>query len=233
MLPRKYRNGLPMPPEIYGGYNSVNPIYFAIVENKEKGKIKHVFTDIPVIVDCSGKVDEYIKERFGQDAKILKYIYKYQLIKLNGQMCYITGASEQNNACQFIANKKFEKLLWLVDNKNNDIKINFNEYKSIIKEFIGYYTIKLRRFYPLFEKVADALDLIKDNRLSGMNEDDQIDLIKKMLILTSSEPKIIKLQTTDGDENSFGRLRYKVDPDEVVWIDRSITGLRERSHKGV
>ena len=234
MLPQKYRNGQPMPPDLYGGYASCNPAYYAIVEHVEKGKIKHTFTDVPVIADCAGRVEEYIKENFGQDAKILKYVYKFQLIEYKGQLCYITGSMELNNACQLTVNKKYEKLLWLVDQgKREQIKADFNVYAPLIFEFLSYYATKLRKHYPIVAKFAAVIDWIKTEKLQSMTADEQIDLLKKMMTLTAPGPGLIRLQTNAGKEEPFGRLSFNIYPDKAEWIFRSITGLRESSHKGV
>ncbi len=234
MLPQKYRNGQPMPPEVYGGYTSCNPAYFAIIEHIEKGKKKHSFAEIPVITDCAGKVDEYIKENFGKDAKVLKYVYKFQLIEYKGQLCYITGSMELNNACQLTVHKKYEKLLWLVDQgKNEEINVNFSIYAPLIAEFLSYYATKLRKHYPIVAKFADVIEWIKTEKLQSMTADEQIDLLKKMMTLTAPGPGIIRLQTNAGKEEPFGRLSFNIYPDKAVWIFRSITGLRENSHNGV
>lgn len=234
LIPQKYYSGQPMPPEIYGGYSSRKPAYYAIVEHTEKGKTKHSFAEIPVIVDCAGKSDEYIAETFGKDARVIRYIYKYQLIEYKGQLCYITGTMELNNARQLTVNKKFERLLWLLEqDKTDEIKSKTDEYDPLIKEFIVYYAGKLRKFYPIVAKFADVLDWIITEKFNDMTAEEKISLIKKMMILTAPGPGVIRLQTQAGKEEPFGRLSFNIYPDEVVWIDRSITGLRERSHKGV
>lgn len=234
LIPQKYRNGNPLPPDIYGGYSSRKPAYYAIVEHTEKGEKKHSFAEIPVIVDCAGKTEEYVVETFGRDAKILRYIYKYQLIEYKGQLCYITGVMELNNARQLTVNKKYERLLWLVDqDKTDEIKTKIVEYDPIIKEFIGYYTKKLRRFYPIVAKFADVLDWITAEKFDSMTIEEKTGLIKKMISLTAPGPGVIRLQTQTGKEEPFGRLSFNIYPDKATWFDRSITGLRERSHKGV
>lgn len=234
LVPQKYRNGKPMPTEIYGGYSSVKPAYYAIIEHTQRGKKKYSFTSVPVIVDCAKSVDEYIAENFGKDARVVRFVYKYQLIKYKGQLCYITGTMELNNAQQLTVNKKYEKLLWLIDqNKKDEIVNNFEDYSDIIKEFIPYYMAKLKKFYPIVEKFSEVLDWILNEKLNTMPEEEQIELIKKMLTLTSAGPGQIKMQTKSGKEAPFGRLSFNIYPDEVEWINRSITGLCENSHKGV
>ena len=234
LMPQKYRNGQPMPTEVYGGYSSRKPAYYAIVEHTEKGETKHSFAEIPVIVDCAGKTDEYVAETFGRDAIALRYIYKYQLIEYKGQLCYITGAMELNNARQLTVNKKYERLLWLVDqDKTDEIKVKIVEYDPVIKEFIAYYAEKLRKFYPIVAKFADVLDWITAEKLDSMTVEEKAGLLKKMMTLTAPGPGVVRVQTNAGKEEPFGRLSFNIFPDKVTWIDRSITGLRENSRKGV
>lgn len=234
LIPQKYRNGNPLPPDIYGGYSSRKPAYYAIVEHTEKGEKKHSFAEIPVIVNCLGSIDKYIKENFGKDAKVLKYVYKFQLIEYKGQLCYITGVMELNNARQLTVNKKYERLLWLVEqDKIDEIKADTEYYDLLIKEFISYYSGKLRRFYPIVAKFADVLDWITAEKFDSMTIEEKTGLIKKMITLTAPGPGVIRLQTQAGKEEPFGRLSFNIYPDKAIWFDRSITGLRERSHKGV
>lgn len=234
LIPQKYRNGNPLPPDIYGGYSSRKPAYYVIVEHTEKGEKKHSFAEIPVIVNCLGSIDKYIKENFGKDAKVLKYVYKFQLIEYKGQLCYITGVMELNNARQLTVNKKYERLLWLVEqDKIDEIKADTEYYDLLIKEFISYYSGKLRRFYPIVAKFADVLDWITAEKFDSMTIEEKTGLIKKMITLTAPGPGVIRLQTQAGKEEPFGRLSFNIYPDKAIWFDRSITGLRERSHKGV
>ena len=58
-------------------------------------------------------------------------------------------------------------------------------------------------------------------------------LIKDMLTVTQTGAGRIDLEKKYGG-GTYGRMDGKVIlPDEVTWIDRSITGLRERVRKGV
>lgn len=234
LMPQKYRNGKPMPPEIYGGFSSRKPAYYAIVEYEKKGQKKYSFTEIPVIVDCADNVENFIKNEYGASAKVVRYVYKFQLIEYKGQRCYITGKMELNNACQLIVDGKFEKLIWLVEhNALSEIEASFDKYQKVIEEFIPYYSGKLRKYYPIVAKFADILDWIASQKLQSMTAKQQVELVKKMISLTAPGPGVIKIETAEGKEEPVGRLCFNIFPEQVTWIDRSITGLRERVRKGV
>lgn len=234
LMPQKYRNGKPMPPEIYGGFSSRKPAYYAIVEYEKKGQKKNAFAEIPVIVDCADNVENFIKNEYGASAKVVRYVHKFQLIEYKGQRCYITGKMELNNACQLIVDGKFEKLIWLVEhNALSEIEASFDKYQKVIEEFIPYYSGKLRKYYPIVAKFADILDWIASQKLQSMTAKQQVELVKKMISLTAPGPGVIRVETETGKEEPFGRLNFNIFPDQVTWIDRSITGLRERVRKGV
>ena len=234
LMPQKYRNGKPMPPEIYGGFSSRKPAYYAIVEYEKKGQKKYAFAEIPVIVDCADNVENFIKNEYGASAKVVRYVHKFQLIEYKGQRCYITGKMELNNACQLIVDGKFEKLIWLVEhNALSEIEASFDKYQKVIEEFIPYYSGKLRKYYPIVAKFADILDWIASQKLQSMTAKQQVELVKKMISLTAPGPGVIRVETETGKEEPFGRLNFNIFPDQVTWIDRSITGLRERVRKGV
>ena len=234
LMPQKYRNGKPMPPEIYGGFSSRKPAYYAIVEYEKKGQKKYAFAEIPVIVDCADNVENFIRNEYGASAKVVRYVYKFQLIEYKGQRCYITGKRELNNACQLIVGGKFEELIWLVEhNALSEIEASFDKYKKVIEEFIPYYSGKLRKYYPIVAKFADILDWIASQKLQSMTAKQQVELVKKMISLTAPGPGVIRVETETGKEEPFGRLNFNIFPEQVTWIDRSITGLRERVRKGV
>ena len=82
-------------------------------------------------------------------------------------------------------------------------------------------------------KFADILDWIASQKLQSMTAKQQVELVKKMISLTAPGPGVIKIETAEGKEEPVGRLCFNIFPEQVTWIDRSITGLRERVRKGV
>ena len=82
-------------------------------------------------------------------------------------------------------------------------------------------------------KFADVLDWITAEKLDSMTVEEKAGLLKKMMTLTAPGPGVVRVQTNAGKEEPFGRLSFNIFPDKVTWIDRSITGLRENSRKGV
>ena len=237
LIPQKYRNGKPMPPEIYGGYTNENDAYYVAVdcgEGKGKKYKRYRLVGIPVIVECSGNADEYVKANCGKGARILFPVYKYQMVKFNGQRCYIAGDSELQNATQLIIDSCYERLLWLCDKQTQNVSVKDRELiDRKTREFIDYYCAKIDKFFPEYARFATVLRNIAGEHLEHMTWEEKRKLIKDMLTVTQTGAGRIDLEKKYGG-GTYGRMVGKVIlPDEVTWIDRSITGLRERVRKGV
>lgn len=237
LIPQKYRNGKPMPPEIYGGYSNENDEYYVAVdcgEGKGKRYTRYRLIGIPVVVNVSNEVDKYIKSVCGQNAKVLFPVYKYQLIDFNGQRCCVVADSELQNATQLIVAPCYEKLLWICSQEEQ--KITEKQIETINEQtarFIEYYCSKIDRFYPEFARFAKTLRNIVTKHLVDMTWQEKRKLVNDMLTVTQANSGRIDLDKKLGG-GTFGRLSGKtILPDEVTWIDRSITGLHERVRKGV
>lgn len=237
LIPQKYRNGEPMPTEIYGGYSNENDAYYVAVdcgEGKGKRYNRYRLIGIPVVVHQARNIDGYIGTVCGQNAKVLFPVYKYQLIEFNGQKCYIAGDSEVQNATQLIVDPQYEKLLWICSKEEN--RISPKEIEKIVEQtprFIEHYCSKIDRFFPEFAKFASVLRNIAAEKLDDMEWGAKRKLINDMLVVTQAGAGRIDLDKKLGG-GSYGRLSGKtILPDKVKWIDRSITGLHERVRKGV
>ncbi len=237
LIPQKYRNGKPMPPDIYGGYSNENDVYYVAVdcgEGKGKRYARYRLIGIPVMADVSGEVDKYIKSVCGQNAKVLFPVYKYQLIEFNGQRCCVVADSEIQNATQLIVAPCYEKLLWICSQEEQKItEKQIETVKEQTARFIEYYCSKIDRFYPEFDRFASALRNAVAEHLDGMTWQEKRKLINDMLTVTQANSGRIELDKKLGG-GTYGRMdRKKIFTEDTIWIDRSITGLRERVRKGV
>lgn len=258
LMPQKCKGGEPMPAEIYGGYSSVKPAYYAIVEYKKgKGKnikVKYALEGIPVYIVYKEKRDadavaDYLKAIYGESARLLKKVYKYQKVIVDGQLCYIAGAAELNNATELYVDSKYEKMLYAIEkddynelNKHYQIETdnidnaetmdggditakrdNIN-YDHLMKEFIEHYNYIIRKRMPLYSKFADKLDEILEKYYSDMTLNDKVGLIKNMLTVANTGAGRFDLDKKYGG-GTYGRLARAIYPDEIKYIDDSCTGL--------
>lgn len=241
LLPLKAKNGIEMPSNVYGGYSNENSAYFAIVKyekiSKTKKETKFVLSQIPlqkVVLSKSKEnaVQEYIISKYGESAKIIRLVHKFQLLKLNGHKCYLTGENEVNNAVELIIDSRFEKLLYQIEN-NNIRKLQEDESKTVedIKAFILHYNDKIRKFMPLYSKFADKLDEILQKHFDNMSFENKLKLVKDMLVVANTGAGRVALDKSIGG-GEYGRLSGKtIYPNEVEWINNSRTGLYSSVNK--
>ena len=241
LIPLKSHNGEDMPTEFYGGYSSLSPAYFIAVRYMKKGKVKYAFGNVPVKVAINGAaaVDKYVKEMYGEEAKVVRKIYKYQLINYEGQLCYISGTKEQQNATEIYVAPKFEELLWLVEKGKVDILSGkpdkdgeIKDFNGLIKEFIPHICFIIRKKLPLYANLADKLEQIEREYLDEMTMEEKVKLLSDVMKVCCSGSGVINIDKKFGGE-PFGRLCKTIDPEQVEWVDMSLTGLYTRTTKGV
>lgn len=270
-IPLRYvtdRNGIkrPLPPELYGNYEGENDAYSLFV-TFEKGKKKQtILTGIPVRTDRlarkdKGAVETYLSTDDGvmeKNGKFIscenKKILKYQLIRLNGQLCYITSATEVINAEQFIADNKYSLLLYCIEHpkkrisvydeqgvrKDYCLKDDDSYFAPLIDEFIADYTDKLERRYALYAKYAEGIRAYASSaEFSGLPvySDDQTKASKQgyllcLLNLTKACSTTLDMKKYGG-KTGWGRLNGKaIRKEDIDLIDTSVTGIYRSEKKG-
>ena len=228
LMPLKSKGGIAKPSDIYGGYSSVNPAYFVFVEERKgkNGKINCVFDKIPVYVVWREKqdkdaVEKYIKQTHGEDAKIIKKIYKYQKIVMDGQTCYISGTKEQNNAQEFYVDAKYERMLFEIEkDKKEDLVKSMDKYENLIKSFIIDYCKFIKCKMPLYSDFANKLEEILSNRYDNLSFKEKCELVKNMLIVADTGAGVYHYEG-----HYYGKIRKTLTPKKILFIDESCTGL--------
>lgn len=237
LMPLKSKGGIAKPSDIYGGYSSVNPAYFVFVEERKgkNGKINCVFDKIPVYVVWREKqdkdaVEKYIKQTHGEDAKIIKKIYKYQKIVFDGQTCYISGTKEQNNAQELYVNAKYERMLFEIEkDKKEELLNGKDKYENLIKEFVIDYCKFINEKMPLYSNFAEKLSEVLTKYFESMSYEEKTNLVKNMLQVSNTGAGRFDLDKKLGG-GTFGRLNKTVTKD-IILIDESCTGLYSEKKK--
>lgn len=237
LMPLKSKGGIAKPSDIYGGYSSVNPAYFVFVEERKgkNGKINCVFDKIPVYVVWREKqdkdaVEKYIKQTHGEDAKIIKKIYKYQKIVFDGQICYISGTKELNNAQELYADSKYERMLFEIEkDKKEELLKGKDKYENLIKEFIIDYCKFINEKMPLYSNFAHKLSEVLTKYFEILSYEEKTNLVKNMLQVSNTGAGRFDLDKKLGG-GTFGRLNKTVTKD-IILIDESCTGLYSEKKK--
>lgn len=237
LMPLKSKGGIAKPSDIYGGYSSVNPAYFVFVEERKgkNGKINCVFDKIPVyVVWCEKQdkdaVEKYIKQTHGEDAKIIKRIYKYQKIVMDGQICYISGTKELNNAQELYADSKYERMLFEIEkDKKEELLKGKDKYENLIKEFIIDYCKFINEKMPLYSNFAHKLSEVLTKYFEILSYEEKTSLVKNMLQVSNTGAGRFDLDKKLGG-GTFGRLNKTVTKD-IILIDESCTGLYSEKKK--
>lgn len=257
LIPQKCGEGVPMPPDLYGGYSNEYAEYFVIVrirEQKKKGGIKETLElkKVPVRISINGKaaVKEYVKSLYSAEAEveIIRPVYKFQLIRYRkkpgerGQLCYIVGESELHNAEEVYFNSKFDKLLYLCNRHEKNIEEVEKEFENdkgidylqLMKEFVAHYCYVVRLKMPLYENFAQLLtNAVEDGRYELLTVKEKAELINHMLTVSMAGKERAKLNAKLGGKE-VGRLADRtIAPAVVDWIDMSLTGLYVHTEKGL
>lgn len=238
LMPLKSKGGIAKPSDIYGGYSSVNPAYFVFVEERKgkNGKINCVFDKIPVYVVWHEKqdkdaVEKYIKQTHGEDAKIIKRIYKYQKIVFDGQICYISGTKELNNAQELYVDSKYERMLFEIEkDKKEELLKGKDKYENLIKEFIIDYCKFINEKMPLYSNFAHKLSEVLTKYFGIMSYEEKTSLVKNMLQVSNTGAGRFDLDKKLGG-GTFGRLNNKTVTKDIILIDESCTGLYSEKKK--
>ena len=216
----------------------------------------------------------YIKESFDIGSYIVEKqkIPFNTLIEFEKQKFLITGcgvaSAELSNATEFILSKSIQKeykylLNYLFNKKlpdmekfleNNDIYIeNYTEYKNYFKTIFNDQSIDLFEYiikyininYPLYDKIAENLFLVKDSGeffnlpFDISIEEERKGLISKVFVLNqlfillkcnSTNANLSKLDKTIKFSDRVGRIAGKNVKTGTI-ITKSVTGLKERRYE--
>lgn len=234
--------------EKYGGYLGKQSAYYVAVQD-ENGKKQKKIIGIPIYVKelektQPGAIDAYIKK----ELKITSYrmlkdkICKYQEIIVNGNELYLTSAKEVINAKQFFFGEYYynlyEALLkCLADKVPGDEKDKYDEkLVEVYNYIISKAEIQYKEYKSAFEKIKQAVDF------SILSYEDKIGCLKEVLKITGADAEcadITKYCPKDSEIKGISRIgrknnyTFKMDnngKDNMIFVDKSVTGLYERRY---
>lgn len=228
-------------PKKYGGYSSVKAAYYVAFEYlKGKSLVKKI-TSIPRMdkkkVEQIG-LEEYLIEteniKNKDTLKVLKHkIKKYQLIQYQGQEVYLISSNERQNATQLIVDSKYRMLLFKIEKGSRTIEDDEKEFlENLMIDFYDYWIEKLNKYYPQYHNLLDQIKDSKEDFIK-FDFDIKIQFIKHLLNITKADSQrgSFKKFNTKVKTDEGGRLKGQWNLEDMIFIDKSITGLFERRYK--
>lgn len=236
-----------LPPEKYGGYNSITGTYFFLVEHTEKKK--RVRTILPVYLYALKEYESnpvgYCIKNFGlvEPLIIVKKILMNSLFEINGSRLIITGRSGENllakHTYELAIDDERATYLKRIDkyvSKCNDSKkpIEVTEYDGItIEGNVNLYNwfidrLESNAYKNLFKS---ALKDLADNRdkFKTLDISDQSILLNEILKLFICDRQLTKFEKLNG-KGKIGEIKPSATLSKnqsVYLINQSVTGLYE------
>lgn len=231
------------PVEKYGGYSGENKAYFVIFEYvNNKGNKEYQLIGIPIQVAYrikSGKMtnEEYIKSTFFKDKeftnlKILrnKILKNQEYIDENGIQMRFCSDTEVRTAKELVVNEKMQRLIYFMNSDKKNLKDEqINELEENYDYMYNYLLEKLKKEYPVFENTYTKL-LEKD--FASIEEDNKKSVINGLIdLMESGQGNLIGIGLTNREGRMTGKNFNTNRLLNIVFIDKSITGMYERRYK--
>lgn len=237
----------------YGGYKTVTPAYFMLVEYEgKKGKhVKRIET-VPLYMKNRFSNDSVYRDevlnRFAEKNKLknpkvlIERIKFNTLFDINGFKMHLTGSNEKQiyfwNANQLVLNKEYQQYIKklenfdnrLLENKNSKItafdEITEEQNEKLYDEFV--YKLKNTVYNEKLGAQVDTLEKAKDN-FKAVSIEDQVILLLEILKMfgcfaSGANLKKIKSSAKAGLITSSKDISVVK---ELRLINQSITGLFE------
>lgn len=225
----------------YGGYGSPSSAFFVAVSYLNKKKTKQEIVGIPlyksVLIKDENALREYLREFLEtEDVTILKRrILRHQLIEHEKTLMYLASDNELNNATQLIINPTYQKLLHECFTRLYLDESSQQSYSEKLIKFFEYFIEKLQKHYPTYSGPAKQLrEYFDKGYFISLSYEDKVAFVKELLKLTKTGGISCNLSKFSTNEiklsTTFGRKSNYVFKEGTVFIDQSITGLKERKY---
>lgn len=227
----------------YGGYGSLKPAYFVFLEYGKNNKRKKAFDVVPMVKRHEIKNENQLKEYFESQGYenvrvIVNKIKKYSLLRIDGYELHIVGMDsrknvEFHNAVNLKINNNLNNYIHAIEKS-----INLN---SVHKDITREENLKLYEFlkekyskgkYKYYPK--DYFSVLNNGteKFINLTIGKQIEVLYKILSISSISGKITDLKDIDGPSSDVGRIRISgnmTDKKDLKLIRQSITGICEQT----
>ena len=237
----------------YGGYKTITPAYFALVEYEKKGKKLRSIEAVPLYLkqafeNGTENFEEYCAKEYGLNNPkvIIPVIKKDACIVINGFPTHLRGTTGkqlilQNGVQLYLNNelelylKKIEKYLQRNEDQKGKENLQIGEKDGITKDQnIKLYDELLRKMndkiYQYRENLKKDLETRREKFL-GLSVEEQCMVINQIFLLFRCIPKTADLRLIGGASHAGGLFisknisNYKF----VALKNQSVTGLFEQT----
>ena len=231
--------------ELYGGYKSVKPYCAVLIKIKSQNKEVQKLVGLPIIYkDASdekliGYYKTYLKLKQTDELEITNIrLPFYSLLNWEGQICYLTGASDRVEVCnalQFKYDKNFYKNHKFVLYKlfiNNKFDLDVEEYNQGLEEIIKYIVDKIDNEYKLYKNLVEELkDIISYDNLNLITTDNKEKIIIELTKLLNCKSDTANFKFLNKTYSSaFGKKNARTILSSKV-IHKSPSGIREYTNE--
>lgn len=226
--------------EKYGGFTSLNPAYFIFIEHGKQGKRKRCFDVVPIYyaknIENKGDLKHYCEDVLGYEkvSIICEKIKKNALFKLNGYYLYISGVDGRKqveffNATQLIVGDMYVNYIHEIEVSRNKGVVsdkiskekNIELYGELMRKHSSNILIKSPK--PLFDILCSG-----ERRFEALELEIQMDILYRLVLLTSICRKSVGLKEIGGPASDNGRIRISGNMtgcNELKLINMSVTGI--------
>lgn len=234
--------------ERYGGYSGIQQSFYSIIEYKKGKKITRELVGVPIMYaknsDEKEIVEYFEKLTGGREIRFLvKKINKYQRINYENNLFGIVASKEVNNGKQLFLNYQEQTLLseirGLVPKTKDETQKEKEEKQNL--SGIELYNIlieKMKIEYPCFISIKKKLEEARTgynelpivNKGTNIDKNNFINEILKVLSVGSTNGNFKKFSHISNLTEREGRLTKTLQPNEIEFINTSITGMREKRY---
>lgn len=238
------------PVEKYGGYTNENKAYFVIFKYKNnKGNQEYQLIGIPIqvsymIKDKKITVEEYVEQTFLKDKnysdlKVLrkKLLKNQEYLNEYNMMMRLCSDKEIRPSKELIVNEDIQKFIYKMNiDKKNLNKTEELEFNNKIDNVYKYLLNKLLNEYPIFKNTYNKL-LTKD--FSNLNIENKKSVINGLIDLMENGQGNLTGINDNSKNNRLGDREGRMSGKNfntkilknIIFIDKSITGMYERRYK--
>ena len=230
--------------EKYGGYSGEKKAYFAIFSYRDnKDNLKAQLIGIPIkvsydIKNGKGTLVDYIKQIMKKDneltnnIKIIKpKVLKYQeyLDENNELMAFLSDTEIKCNK-QLIVNNNINTIIYKMNDSKNNLKSEIEEQMDML---YCYLLKKLEKEYAIFKSIYMKVSSQETKeKYEKMEYNDKVSVINGLIdLMQKGQGDLSKLGLGARAGRMSGK-NFKTDKlKNMIFIDKSITGMYERRYK--
>lgn len=198
------------------------------------------------------ELKRYLQDEFKAKEIIMPIYQNQKIVKTNEygtHTCYITSARYCINAVQMVIDKKHYKTIALIERVEKERKnmstatlmaIEEEERKQTandamtkfgdkIKELIIDFSQQLHKYYAVYHNNAEKILAFVNDKYDGLSLKEQVEFAANIMCLGQAKSCQLKMTSTLGT-TGFGMMQSGFDPEKVIYIDQSMTGIYCRKY---